>query len=95
MPPFTRQTVVRTGLLREQLARIATTGVAFSHEEWRVGTSGVAAPVLRDGTAIAALALVGPPDEAALRRFAGTVRRAATTLAEALAPAGAGVGVAA
>lgn len=87
LQPFTRTTIVRTSLLREHLDRIRATGVAISREEWRMGTSGVAVPVLVDGELVAALALVGPPDEAALRHFAEPLRRAAVRLSDAMAPA--------
>jgi DNA-binding IclR family transcriptional regulator len=85
--PFTRHTIVRTSLLREHLAEAARRGYAISHEELRLGVSGVAAPVMVAGDLVAALALVGPPDEAALRRLAPRVRLVADRLAEVLAPA--------
>jgi DNA-binding IclR family transcriptional regulator len=85
--PFTRHTIVRTSVLRENLATVALRGYAISNEELRLGVSGVAAPVIVDGTLVAAIALVGPPDETALRQLSGHVRLAATRLAEALAPA--------
>jgi len=84
--PFTRHTIVRTSLLREHLERLAESGVSVSREEWRIGTSGIAVPVLVDGQAVAALALVGPGDDARLRGFAGRLRFAATHLAAALVP---------
>jgi DNA-binding IclR family transcriptional regulator len=86
LKPFTRQTVVRTSLLREQLDDVVRRGYALSHEELRTGVSGVAAPVFADGELTAAIALVGPPDEAALRRLSGHVRLAAQRFGEALAP---------
>jgi DNA-binding IclR family transcriptional regulator len=85
--PFTRQTIVRTSLLREHLAEVARRGYAISHEELRLGTSGVAAPIIVAGQPVAALALVGPPDEAALRRHVIDVCLAAKRLAQALDPA--------
>jgi DNA-binding IclR family transcriptional regulator len=85
--PFTRHTIVRTSLLREHLARLVETGVSVSREEWRIGTSGIAVPVLVEGRAVAALALVGPGDDSKLRGFAGRLRSAAAHLAGALVPA--------
>lgn len=82
--PYTRCTMVRPNLLREQLAAIRRTGIAFSHEEWRMGTSGVAAPVVAEGRVVAAVALVGVPDAAAIRRLAGPVRAAAEGVGRAL-----------
>ncbi len=82
--PYTRRTMVRPNLLREQLAAIRRTGIAFSHEEWRMGTSGVAAPVVAAGRVVAAVALVGVPDAAAIRGLASPVRAAAEGLGRAL-----------
>jgi DNA-binding IclR family transcriptional regulator len=83
--PFTGRTVVRPNLLREQLAAIRACGVAFSHEEWRMGTSGVASPVVVHGEVHASVALVGISDASALRRLADPVRRAADGVARGLA----------
>ena len=85
--PFTRTTIVRPNVLREQLAAIRHSGVAYSHEEWSLGTSGVASPVVVDGSVIAAIAVVGPPGEAGMRRCADSVRLAAASVAGALRPA--------
>jgi DNA-binding IclR family transcriptional regulator len=87
LPPFTRHTIVRTSLLREHLAEVARRGYAISNEELRLGVSGVAAPVIVAGELVAAVALVGPPDAAALRRLAPRVSLVAERLSEALAPA--------
>jgi DNA-binding IclR family transcriptional regulator len=87
--PYTRHTIVRTDLLREHLDATARRGYAISDEELRLGVCGVAAPVLVEGELVAALALVGPPDRAALRRLGKHVQLAAERLAEALTPRGA------
>lgn len=89
--PFTRRTIVRSSLLREHLAGIRSSGVAFSHEEWRMGISGVAAPVLVAGEVVAAVAVVAATDAATLRGLAQPVRRAARALAAALEPRGVAV----
>jgi DNA-binding IclR family transcriptional regulator len=91
--PFTGRTVVRPKILREQLAVVRARRVAFSHEEWRMGTSGVASPVTSNGQVVAALALVGISDEAGLRRLAHPVRRAADAVGVALDARSAGHGV--
>ena len=85
--PFTGRTVVRPNLLREQLAAIRACGVAFSHEEWRMGTSGVASPVVVEDEVHASVALVGISDAGTLRRLADPVRRAADGVAHGLADA--------
>jgi DNA-binding IclR family transcriptional regulator len=54
LQPFTRNTIARSALLREQLTVIQRTGLAFSREEWNVGAFGVAAPIMVDGEAVAA-----------------------------------------
>ena len=71
----------------DQLEAIRETGVAFSHEEWSRGTSGVASPVMVNGVVVAAIAVVGPPGEAGLRQRAQFVRSAARRLGNALNPA--------
>jgi IclR family transcriptional regulator, acetate operon repressor len=85
--PYTSTTVVRPNLLQDQLEAIRQTGVAFSHEEWSTGTSGVASPVMVNGVVVAAIAVVGPPGEAGLRQRAPFVRSAAGRLGNALNPA--------
>jgi DNA-binding IclR family transcriptional regulator len=86
--PYTRRTIVRPNLLREQLQRVRETGVAFSREEWKLGTAGVAAPVLGDGQVVAAIAVIAPPDETLLGDAAQQLRAVAARLSLALdAPA--------
>lgn len=85
--PYTPTTVVRPNLLRDQLATARRTGVAFSHEEWSMGTSGVAAPILMGGGLVAAVAAVGEPGEPGLRQRAPAVRIAALRIGRALNPA--------
>jgi DNA-binding IclR family transcriptional regulator len=85
--PYTRHTIVRTDLLRAHLDEVRRQGYATSHEELRLGTCGVAAPVLVGDELVAAIALVGPPGDSALRRLARPVQHTAARLAQALAPA--------
>jgi IclR family transcriptional regulator, acetate operon repressor len=84
--PYTATTIVRPNLLREQLATVRRTGIAFSHEEWSMGTSGVAAPIIVGSTIVAAVAAVGEPGETGLRQRAPEVRAAAVRIRRALAP---------
>jgi DNA-binding IclR family transcriptional regulator len=84
--PFTSATVVRPNLLRDQIMRIRNDGVAFSHEEWAIGTSGVAAPVYRKCRVIGAIAVVGEPNESMMRQHAQYVRLAASRLNRTLDP---------
>jgi DNA-binding IclR family transcriptional regulator len=85
--PFTRHTIVRTSMLRDHLEEVRRRGYAISGEELRLGVSGVAAPVMVGGELVAAIALVGPPEEASLRRLSAHVCLAAARLGEALTPA--------
>lgn len=82
--PYTRSTVVRPNLLRDQLAEVRRSGVAFSHEEWSVGASGVASPVLVGGELVCAIAVVGTLTPSQLRQLAAPVRGTATWLTRAL-----------
>lgn len=84
LAPFTRYTIVRTNLLVEHLRGVRATGLAFSHEEWRMGTSAVAAPVIVDGTVVAAVAVIGRTDKTAMRWVADPVRRTAQAFSAAL-----------
>ena len=57
----TPRTVVAPGLLRQQLDRVAETGVAFEYEESAVGIACIAAPVLDvDDRPVAAISVTGP-----------------------------------
>jgi IclR family transcriptional regulator, acetate operon repressor len=84
--PYTQRTIVRPNLLREQMERIRAAGVVLSHEEWSSGTSGVAAPVYVDGRVVAALAVVGEPDEHVMLSHAQYVRVAGSRLSGVLSP---------
>jgi DNA-binding IclR family transcriptional regulator len=60
-------------------------GVAFNHEESRRGVLGVAAPVVRDGVVVAALALaVARRSRSSPEAMAPAVRTAALSLGRAL-----------
>jgi DNA-binding IclR family transcriptional regulator len=75
--------------LRAELTSIRQDGVAVSTDERVVGTSSVAAPVLRqDGSCIAAVQVAGPSGDEAFRdktALAVEVRQAAAALAARLA----------
>jgi DNA-binding IclR family transcriptional regulator len=84
--PYTAHTIVRPNLLRDQIERIRSSGVAFSHEEWSLGTSGVAGPIVRGGHVIGAVAVVGEPNPELMRQHAHYVRLAASRLSQTLSP---------
>lgn len=72
---YTKHTIVRPEMLRRHLDAAREDGVVLSRGEWRLGTSGVAAPVLRDGETVAAIAIVGPLGDGELRRLVRPLRR--------------------
>lgn len=81
---YTRHTVTDRAKLLPQLEKIKETGVSFSLEEMRLGFAGVAAPIVLDGKAEGALALIGIPRAADTKSYAGIVKRAAASTAAAL-----------
>jgi DNA-binding IclR family transcriptional regulator len=85
--PYTGTTIVRANLLREQIAAVRHAAVAFSHEEWSAGTSGVASPVVADGAVVAAVAVVGEPGEVGMRQRSAAVKHAAAGIGGALSRA--------
>jgi len=81
---YTRHTIVDRRRLLDQVEAIAATGIAFSMEESRLGLVGVAAPIIVDGKAEGALALVGIPRASEAKSYADMVHRAAAATAVAL-----------
>lgn len=79
----TPYTVTAPGALGAQLARVRATGLAQAHQEYRLGELSLAAPVFRNGLAVAAVSVTAPttarPD-----RLAPAVRQAAATVSRAL-----------
>lgn len=61
LPHPTVNTVRDLAALREQLEQVRRCGYAVNHEEWRVGVSGLGAPIFdRSGLVIAAAGLTAP-----------------------------------
>jgi DNA-binding IclR family transcriptional regulator len=81
---YTPNTIVRPNLLRDQLMRIRVTGFSLSFEEWSLGTSGVAAPIIADGQVIAAVAVVGETNERSMQSHVQYVRQVGSKLSQAL-----------
>jgi DNA-binding IclR family transcriptional regulator len=81
---FTRHTVTDRDKLLVQLDTIRETGISFSQEEMRLGFAGVAAPIVLDGKAEGAIALIGIPRASDTKSYAGIVKRAAVATAAAL-----------
>jgi DNA-binding IclR family transcriptional regulator len=74
-----------SGALRVELERARTRGYAIEAGEYRAGHSAVAAPVIADGEVIAALAVSGPGDRAAVLAHRGAVIAVAQRLSARLA----------
>jgi IclR family transcriptional regulator, acetate operon repressor len=80
------RTITSPALLLEELKQVAETGSACDHEEYAIGISCVAAPVLDlQGHSVAAISLTGPSDRFDPQRFAPAIRTAARTFSRVLA----------
>lgn len=84
LPAATWRSIVRPGLLREHLVRVAVDGLAISEEEFLPGVCGVAAAVQTGGVTVA-IGFVGQCGPGIAQRASGPVRRAAAALEMALA----------
>ncbi len=71
--------------LVEQLEEIRRTGLAYERDEAAIGVSCIAAPVLRDGRAVAALSLTLAADRVGKAGLAPAVRAVSLALSRALA----------
>jgi IclR family KDG regulon transcriptional repressor len=88
LTPVTRFTITDPALLRRELANIFARGYAIGEQEWRLGVSGVAAPVRNpSGSVIAAIAISGPSERlprSRLQALSIPVMDAALRLSQAL-----------
>ncbi|MGF6768390.1 IclR family KDG regulon transcriptional repressor [Paraburkholderia sp. GAS199] len=84
LTPATANTIVDAQAFIAQMARIRAQGFASNHGEWRVGVSGLAAPVFgAAGTVIGAIGVSGPTAQLAgahQERLAAQVMEASQTL---------------
>jgi DNA-binding IclR family transcriptional regulator len=85
LPAATWRTIVRPGMLREHLDRVAESGVAASDEEFMDGVCGVAAAMRIKGGATVAIGFVGQWKKNVIAEVTEPVRQAAATLQAALA----------
>jgi len=60
--PRTKNTICEPGLIERELGRIRDRGYAFDEEEFAIGVSCVAAPIMHNGHVIAALGLSVPTE---------------------------------
>lgn len=92
-PPETIRSIIESGLERRtkysvveprrllpELARVRRDGVAFEQEETTLGVAGVAAPVMLEGRAVAALSVSLRPPLAHAQRIAVQVKAAAAAI---------------
>lgn len=81
LPRLSTRTITSPALLRKQLHRIRSEGVAYEREESGRGTVCVACPVLdADGVPVAAISVAGWSNRMRPERVAPAVRAAALTL---------------
>ena len=83
LPRRTRNSITEPGRFVRELLRIREAGVAHDREEGTLGLSCVAAPVIVDGRAIAAISASGPTHGTNWNHIEGHVRRAAEGIAAA------------
>jgi DNA-binding IclR family transcriptional regulator len=87
LPPVGPRTITAAGLLRRQLGRIRTTGVAFDQEESGPGIVCAASPLLGpDGLPRAAISVSGWGGRLNVNRIAIAVRTTSLALARELSP---------
>ena len=80
LPAITRRTIVHPVLIRRHLECVASQGVAVSHEEFHLGTAGVAAAFKVRGGFTAAIGCVGAWNSSAVKRSSARVAAAAASL---------------
>jgi DNA-binding IclR family transcriptional regulator len=87
LPRPTPYAVAAPGLLRDQLVETRRTGVAFDHEECRLGFAAVAAPIVVGREVRAAVSVTVPlSGGASIERHAAAVRDSARRIAGDLRP---------
>jgi DNA-binding IclR family transcriptional regulator len=85
LPAMTRRTIVHPMLIRRHLERVASDGVALSHEEFQLGTHGVAAAFKVRHSGWAAIGCVGAWNNPTITRSVARVAAVAAKLERALA----------
>ncbi|QSR24153.1 IclR family transcriptional regulator [Nocardioides aromaticivorans] len=77
----TSHTIIAPGLLRRQLAKVASSGVAFEYEESALGINCVAAPVIGPSEELmAAISLTGPTSRFSPEAHVAPIRTASAAL---------------
>jgi DNA-binding IclR family transcriptional regulator len=85
MPAMTPHTIVSPRAMQAELTRVQDEGVAYDHEEYRLGVECIAAPLLpTDNPCTAAISITAPSHKLRLRQLAPTLRGAAADIVRAL-----------
>jgi IclR family acetate operon transcriptional repressor len=85
LKPKTPYTIVSPKVLRQEVALVAKTGVAYDREEVTIGIACVAAPIFgRAGKLVAACSVAAPTNRTDPEQLAPTVRTASLALSRAL-----------
>ena len=69
MNAYTKKTICTVEGLQAELEKVRRTGYALDDEEREVGLTCVAAPILRDGVAVAAISISGPTSRMKKRKL--------------------------
>lgn len=77
---LTRYSIGESGRVAQELTAIRSTGVAHEREEAALGRMGLAAPILNDGWAIAAIGVSGPNKGSNWRFAEAQIRQASTNI---------------
>ena len=86
LPRRTRHSVVNPRFLQRRLIETRSTRLAYDQEESVLGQVCVATPILRDGTAVAAISLSAPTHQVNQHQAGVALLRAASRLERALKP---------
>ena len=86
LPIRTKHTITSPHILVSQLKKVRVEGVAFDREEAALGLTCVAAPVLVNGRAVAALSVSSPTVGFSAERYIPMVKRAALAIASSMDP---------
>lgn len=78
----TPYTISMSRLFLAELAEIRRVGVAFDREEAVLGLTCVAAPILKDGSAVAAVSVTGPTSSFDPTNLASRIRQAAAAISQ-------------
>jgi len=85
LTPYAPRTIRTPEILLAELDRAAQTGVTYDREEYALGTSCVASPIVdRNRFAIAAISITGPSERFDPERYVPAVRTAALALSRQL-----------